>query len=673
MAWPGSLEELQASFHAMVPHYGHRLTAQVLAGAALAGAEATPAWAISWCVARIDLAELGISFDWETALSLRWTPAPLPLAIGGAARLAWCLVGLAPADIHVSPFPLWWERVVDDQARQVVENVLAVLDERWSIQVALWPFLADIGDLRLRGPSLGLPLYLAAWGMHRGLKPRGLLATGGLDATGGLQPVEHLDLKGRLATDAGFHALICPAGGKTVPEESVGVEVLEVMDLSQAELLWEIGSPGCCRHLLQQVCCLDDPAWMAANVHLLGSELLRWPSVGARCRQAVRSLLSDRALTLQWTANLERMVDEADTCLESMERLLDPLSLDIVADLAARYPLDGFRLAQVRVSCANHRGLPERAREWAALSERMGPSLQLYEGALQLEEIAANRRFVCERHNRYEFRLELPRDVERVLAELSELQASRTRTQPQATCTPLGRLLGTVAQNFGFCGPEYLDDARDSVDRARRALGRGRVGEYYQDWQRQFCYEAYAFLDAHRYDDAEGVLSSYLGGSPFELTMERVRALNPYQHAALARFLRETGTRTFSTYLRWAREERCRARSDRHPWQLWLLNAGFLMATPEEKLSVWTKAVECCLAQGATVQVMALMPLCELWTAGLGAEDWIRDRTMHVMTVLRSSDLNLHHFQCVLEKADWQDVLRTVHAHRNRLFPFSYR
>lgn len=672
MVWPEKPEDLDALFDATASLYGLRLTQQALAGAVLAGDERTPAWATAWCVGRIDLAGLGMGFDWETALSLRWTAAPIPLALGGAARLAWCLVAIAPADIPVPPFPVWWPNVVDEQARQVVENVLTLLNERVSVRVALWPLLADLGELRLRGPSLGLPLYLSAWGVHRGLKPRGLLATGALDPAGRLQPVGHLDLKVRLAADEGFYGLICPAGGNEVPEGAMGVEVLEVADLGQAELLWEIDSPGCGRQLLQQVGCLDDPAWMAANVHLLGSRLLRWPTLCVRSRQAVRGLLSDRSLTLQWTANLERMVDEADTCLESLESLLDPLTMDVVEELAGRYPLDAFRLAQVQVSCANHRGLPRRARQWTALSERMGPALQVYEEALQLREIAVNRRFVSERHNRYDFRPELPRDVEEILAELSDLHGSRTRRRQHAVCSPLGRLLGTVTQNFGFCGPDYLEDARESAQRAREAFGGGHVGEYREDWQRQLCYEAYALLDAHRYDDAEGVLTTYLDGTPFELTNERIRPLNAFQHALIVRFFRETVHRASWTYLRWAAERNC-SPFRRHPWQLWLLNAGALMTTPDERLNLWTKAVDCCLAQGASIQVMALMPLCELWMAGLGAEDWIRDRTNRVLTVLRSSDLNLDHFQCVLEKADWQDVLRTVHSLRNRLFPFCYR
>ena len=280
LVWPRDGGELESAWDALCAHYGRLPVMQALAGAVLAGGEGAPGWARPWCAEHIDLQELGLGFDWDAALSMRWSVAPLALSLGGFSRLDWVLVGVAPRPPGLAPVPAWWGLVADSEARQAADDALTVLHERAGMEAVLWPMVADTGRVRIRGPSLGLPLYLAARGLSRGLDPRDLLATGRLDGRGRLHPVGSLDQKADLAVSAGFHGLVAPASGRCGAAGSPGFEILEVTDLEQAEFLWETYSAGCGELLLQQIRCVDDPAWLAAHVHLIHREVLRWPPPG---------------------------------------------------------------------------------------------------------------------------------------------------------------------------------------------------------------------------------------------------------------------------------------------------------------------------------------------------------------------------------------------------------
>ncbi|MCU0589630.1 MAG: hypothetical protein MUF52_15945 [Syntrophobacteraceae bacterium] len=674
LVWPSSVEALERALDAVAAHYGAWPASQALAAAALLGGDATPPHARAWCVAHIDLGDCGMGFDWETAGRLSWTAAPLALALGDRSRLTWCLVGAALHTMTIRPFPRWWDRVADREAREAAENALTVLRARASVQAVAWPMVADTDGIRLTGASLGLPLYLAAWGASRKLPPPGLLATGRLDAMGRIHPVAHRDHKVELAAGAGFHGFLCPASAtrlRTAPEP--GIEVLEVADLEQAEFLWEACSPGCGRTLLEQLGRIDDPVWLAANVHRIHREVARRPALADRIARSLEAVWEQPDLTRQWIRGLELLVSRPDGCQEALEALLEPVTVPRARDLAHRAPLHAFRLAQVQVAFANHRGRPRRSRRWIALSQELAPALRVHETADQLEEVAANRRFISERHNRYDFRPDLPPDIDRILAELTERHDARRRREPRSVSAALGRLLGTLTQNHGFCGPGHLVATRETAERARKAFGGGHVPEHRDDWRRQFGYEVYALLDAGLHDEAERALGSCLGAPPLGLPLERLERMNPYEHAVLARFLSDTGSAAArEPWLRWA--DRCCVKPlSGHPWQLWLLNAGLLAPDPAVRERMWMRSVDCCLEMGETAQAMALLPLSELWAAGLGDEDWTGKAAVRVLGMLKGPALSREHFRSILDEPDWRMALERVREGRGRLFPFSYR
>jgi hypothetical protein len=653
-------------------HYHRRVVHQSLAGAALAGGTDTPGWAFEWCETGIDLEDLGWGFGWKTARSIAWTVTPLALAAGERAQLAWCLVGSYSGNPGSPPLPLWWGKVADREAREAMDRVLELLDERGSTRAVFRPLVALTDAIRFRGSSLGLPLYLAAWGVSRGIGPRRLLATGRLDRRGGLHPVGHLDVKARLASREGFEGFIRPADGVLLTLNRPGLEILEVEDLEQAEFLWEAFSSGCGSRLLHALRSLDDPVWLASNTHLVRREVLRWRGAEPRLARCLEAVLKSDDLAQRWIDTVERMVNNPETDMECLGKTLAPVNPEAVLELGSRRARAAFRLTQVQVSFHNHRGDVEGSRRWIDVGRALLPILMVHEDAPHLEEAAVNRRFILERHNRYDFRPDIPPDVHETLAELTAAHEARRRRKPGSVSPALGRLLGTLAQNWGFCGPDHLPATLETAARARDAFGDGEVPEYRGDCLRQLCYEGYALLDARRHDEAEKVLTDYLGQPPHTVNGDRLRRMGPYQHALLARFLADTGREPGGDWLRWARS-RSGARLDEHPWQLWLLNAGFLVRDPGDREEFWTRAAASCLALAETGQVMALMPLSELWSAGLGVEERIEEQASAVLGILRSSSLNLDHFRKVLDAPDWRTALETARRSRERLFPFSYR
>lgn len=672
-AWPESPGQLEPSCAAVRRALGARLVDQALAGAVLAPGRTRPDWALDWCRTQIRLADLGLPFDWRVASSMPWILVPLALAGQGIARICWCLAGLLPSGTDGPCTPEWWERVTDDEARAAAFNATELLQHSEAVRMFIWPFLANFKGVQLRGPSLGLPLVLAGLGLKRSLKPPEVLVTGALDRDGRLLPVEHLDAKARLAASEGFAALLAPVSPGLEPRRTPDVELLTVVDLQEAACVWQAYTPGGGTRLLQQIRCIGEPDWLAAGAHLLSSEVLRLPGIMDRYARALEVVLANRSLILPFLDNLERLVEAPDACLGALTGLLQAMGPDRVLELGARLPLDGYRLAQVRLTCANHCGNPAEASRWVAVSRQLEPFLGVYEQELALTTDRLNRQFVAERHNRYDFREDIPEEMGRSLAELQELHAIRRRRHPEAVCPPLGRMYGTLAQNAGFCGPDHLATVLERVALAQEAFGLGTVPEYRNDWQRQFPVLVYAHLDAMRRDEAAEALAAYLGSPLADLrTRGGFERLNPYQHAALARYLADTGTPA-PEYMAWA-VGRVGLPARQHPWQLWASNVGDLSRDPDVRKRLWTLAVECCLAQaGPTAQVMALAPLSKLWMHRLAPADWVRKAARLALRPLEGESLCRDHFRPLLGKSDRTEVLEALPACRGRLFPFSYR
>lgn len=671
MLWPEAPDAFDLHRDIVGCAFGDGITLQALAAAALTGSRGVPFWATEWCARNIDPKALGLPFDWETALSIRWTCAPVLLARKGAGQVCRFLLGLLPKGGDAAPTPVWWGNVADPDARRAVSDVLVRLEEVEGARVFVWPLLPDAETVRLRGPSLALPIYLAAWGLKREMAADGLTATGIIRADGSLQSVAYLEDKLSLASAEGFHALVTPYPPEPTMTAPDGMELLGVSNLEEAQYIWGSYVPSEGSRLLHQYRFIGEPRWVAVNSSLLTPHLLKDPTSKARYVTALDSIAETRDLVVPWLDSLEHMAGSPEACPRTMRRLLDPVDVARVLDLAARFPLHGFRIAQLQVNCANHCGDPELAIRWAEVSRRLEEPLGAYEQELDFSEDRINKQFIAERHNRYDFRASIPEDMALVLADLRTVHAGRKRRSLHAVCRSLGKLCGTLAQNYGFCGPDFLGSVEDMVRQSQEAFGEGKVPEYREDWLRQFNHLTYAFLDAKQFDRAGKALEAYLGGPPDGLPVDRIEALNRYQHALLSRYLAETGL-SAPIYLSWA-TKRCTASFQSHPWQLWLLNLGSLVRDLDTRGALWVRSVECCLALGPTAHPMALLALSRLLQSGLAEKEWLEPKIDAVLSCIRSCMLSKEHFKTLLEAKDWRAVLHATAEQQGRVFPFSYR
>jgi hypothetical protein len=342
-----------------------------------------------------------------------------------------------------------------------------------------------------------------------------------------------------------------------------------------------------------------------------------------------------------------------------------------VADMMVRTPASAFKWAVVNLTICNHLGQTGSAATWAASAEQM-----ITESAVQdLTDCATyvNVHFIQLHHNHYVFMPKLPDFVGKMLA-IIEKQHRLLCENGFPVNRTLAALYGTIAQNYGFCGPAYLREVEKYARLAQQAFGCGRLPELDGDWRRQFNYLTYAYLDAGDLHQAETALMRYLNIESRNDIREHLDHFSAWQHALLSRFIADVQDKNLiAGYLKWAQPHFHTAHDPHHPWQLWLLHLGRMAQTIGDHptaLEGYRQCVRHCLsgAGGPTVQVMALMPLSywrQLPGAELGRIAVYADQALAV-----AENLNPEHFHLASSN---RDALSAVAENTAILFPFSYR
>jgi hypothetical protein len=259
----------------------------------------------------------------------------------------------------------------------------------------------------------------------------------------------------------------------------------------------------------------------------------------------------------------------------------------------------------------------------------------------------------------------------------------------------LGKLYGTIAQNYGFCGSDYLDNVERHVRLAQENFGGGLIDEpeIKKQWQREFSILAYAYLDAGRIGQAKAALWRFLGISAWaELNKQNCcdTAISfPYQQALLLRYLADSlndaehGKESRSVFAELKNEflsclKRIKYEKGKrsHPWQLWAYNLGRLLAETDEierAKDAWHISLEMCFCGGETVVVMGLLPLAELFKYNLYGNEEKRKLDNIVDLLQKTSSLSRKHFSELLACQKEEDVLTLVKDKPDKFFPFSYR
>ena len=662
--------------------------------------------------------------SWASWLSAHWVTVPVPVVYPGRgdsgfsaenppnrtrARLIHFMVGHGAFDPEQPSCPDWVGQILGADCLKAVADAFTAartvlnLSGRW----LAYP-LCPPGSGRVSGRSLGLPLALAALSAGSGhTLARHLFATGDIHPDDGRilkvgEGQEALINKAECAGRVGYRLFLIPSENLPIPRLPEQMEGKAVADLCQAWLWARLYNPGEGSALNRLEVALSNSEGFVSNCGNLPPSLIEWCAQehGEWLDRIIDEIHSSQTLQGRLIAQLDHAIRGETANLdraEALARLIPEGKLDALG----LTPLSNYRWCRLRAKLASRSGQTTAARSWHTLARQWeGPAKE----ADPREFVHfVNQDLVIERHDSYTFVTKLPEEFSEIL----ERQRQVHRWQKGVDYI-LGGLCGTVAQNFGYCGPGYLDQTRSFVSEAQVAFGAGRVPDYRADWQRQFNYLCYALMDAGFIDEAQTVLLQYLGlqvpsgqtapprsrGEVMltvaghmsrvlgQMAQDRSRD-RPFMMATSARYLREACTLLSDSDLLLCRETLRQILSrfpttypERHPWQLFANNLGWVIhrvGNTDLARQYWQTSARTCDRLGETGMPMALLAITALDETG-GMTSKLRNQALAVIeSIQRSNFLRKAHFQDLLDQYGIENVLGFVRKHQHELFPFTYR
>lgn len=616
----------------------------------------------------LPFSKLDLGLKPEELLDRGWLAVPLLLSASGSSRMVWALISIGSGP----RYPGWIKAKMDQVSLRAVETAAGLVLGREQ-DFFFWPLLDPATrDASVSGSSLGLAAYLGLRALRERLQaPFVLAATGSLERLGTVQPVHNLEEKARLAQKHGFQGLICPE--QDLPLYYTDLELIPCRNTDQAWAVWLQYSPDCGFSAFVRQS--KDQAWLCANLASLPVSVLRYLQHTGSLGQAGQVIAAEPRLLQDLLQSLKTEVQSPDWDRERLCLILDSLP---ARELEQQEHDPGliFDLALLQRHKCNHCGRIREETEWRELSQRLKGFVELCSHSEQKLLDNFNLRIVTA-HNQYRFEPGLPfasKEVQSILHRESEAFLKLESKKGIALHPALGRFYGTAVQNYGFCGPAWLQQTLDSARIAMRLFGQGKIpGEHRQHCLRQHCYLVYAHLDADQPDHALQELLAYLQAQ--DLQDIEPSSLNPFEHACLLRYVAQTGTR-LPGYLEQAAHLALQGVPSRHPWQLWLYNLGLLLQDRELSLYCLKQSVMLCLQdmhKEQTLVPMALLGLSALARSVPEKEQELLQQFRAIQEFLPSSSLSQEHFKPVLQTSPTLQGLLSLRSCLPRLFPFSYR
>lgn len=635
----------------------------------------------------------GLHFDeipWDVIRAGHWHSIPVLLVLSQS-HLRYFILGAISSDFGAQTlWPAWAEPLMDSTTKQALK-VAAVASSHPASQPAgcrpyCYPLTVPGETVQFQGSSLGLPVAL---GFTDVMSPEdrdspSLVATGTIDEKGNIFSVEQMEQKAALAWDKGFRVFLHPAGASPF-FAPLGLETLPVSSLEEAGMFSALYQPGKAGKLAFFSQALVDPCIFVNNCDMLDMEWLRWAHRNGKLQAITDSILKSGDLLMLLSSKLKDFL--AAGRLAEAEGLAALIPGDRIAAAMETAPLAAFLWCGSNLALANHRGRLKEAMEWVERASTVsGSAMETHRSAFF--EFFIHRFIVA--HNAYRFDPVLEDLLQQMLSHLeSEHALNRTGPFGCSTNDSLGRLYGTIAQNYAFCGSGYLREVEKYVRLAQDVFGGGRVAERREDWRRQFNYLVYACLDAGRFEEAERALLNYLGITDWAGLKALLPLLSSWQHAALARYLadvsfeRSRGATSdqedlTKDYFDWSFSRRKALVKEQHPWQLWTNNAarmGKSLGEMGKALELFLASLDLCLSEssGPTIRIMALLPLSGLKGMGLASvEVKAPERILQTLRETVVPTLENPHFSVLMEK-DAPRVLEEVCEKVKLYFPFSYR
>jgi len=643
---------------------------------ALLQKENTPGWFIPWVSENINIGAYVAPIKWHTCLQGKWQAAPV-IFVHERAYLRHFIIGLVSTTDDAPLWPEWAAQLMDESAKRRITSALKACNGIHPLDTTqrffCYPMTIPNQTIQFTQTSLGLPLALGFSGLVRGETiSEEIVATGSVGEDGSVEKITHLSQKARFAREKEFKLLFYPAQNHA-PKVSQGIEALPVSNLQEAWMFATLCAPGRTKELLLLSNMLKDARSFVNNCASLPREWLVWARQNGRTDPVMDMLLKSPNLFDSFIEKLGNSLEKGELAHgEALAELMDPES---VKELKGSAPLSVFKWFSLNLSMANHRGDVSAAQTWESKAAGMASQASVSDAEAFADFY--NHRFIGLYHNRYHFAPKLPDFIKRILDSLEGQYRAQCELVDRAANKALGSLYGSIAQNYGFCGPRYIEGTRRYSALSRKAFGGGREPTFESDCLRQLNYLAYAELDARAWGAAEKTLLEYLGINTWPELLPKLAELSEWHHALLARFFADGEDREErKEYSDWALKNKNRILHRKHPWQLWLNNMGRVARSSGDTRNAmewYNDSLALCLSGelGPTVQVMALLPLSGIWRCeGLAAVDMASAEKK-----VRSSaeSLNPDHFRILLDEPDFTKTLETICIQLEVLFPFTYR
>lgn len=616
---------------------------------------------------------------WDRAGDFSWSFVPCLLADGSDACVRHLVCGLARdgrGELLISP---WSRHLFDPLFIQSIETAYEMLLDRDvcgpPVSFCVFPLAEPVDYALFCGDSAGLPVYLCGRQLLEGKTwPENLAATGRF-VDGRIAEVGHVREKKAEAEKSGARIFLYP--GSNLPpdqEEKSPMICIPADDVPWALCTCDLGR--------------SDPENLHRFVDILSSPR----KFAAFCGDIPDSAtgLADRAVA-RLVPDIISAPDLFERFVRRMETLMISGRYSYASFLADQFnpgmgktvnlnPVHDLKWCVFNLELANHRGDVASARFWSDRAGRVKVQALKHPAGRGLDPWVANHGFVAVCHNHYNFRPEMVEGLA-VLAEKAEqFFLYSTEGEDGAIEPSLGAIYGTMAQHFGFCGPEFLEEtlrfSKKAMERFGGAYGQPDFSTEKANILRQYNYMAYAFLDAGNTEEARRHLLLYLAQPDMASVAGRLDLLSEWELALVARYMADAGdgplVAACVAFAGKARENRV---TQSHPWQLWCLNmARCALKTGDNRLAreLAFQSLGICRSDssGDAMNVMALLPLSFLYTQGL---EPIEDLAPHYRTAAETAlGLNPDHF-AALNPQDCQAGLADIGRRPAAYFPFSYR
>jgi tetratricopeptide (TPR) repeat protein len=592
-------------------------------------------------------------------LTASWIHVPILAVQGKNGRVVTMMIGLQP-DIHdcraIGSTP------ADGLTTKAVSKACRVAARGQGI--VYW-FLQQVNEQPVRGNSLALPVALGLDFLHRSKPwPEGLFATGGLELNGTIRPVGHIRKKYSCVAPSCL-LFLAPVDTDLLRKREQPIQACA--NFEDALFTATIFSSGTTGEdiLLFQACWISEQNFFS-HFHKLPLPMIKHKRSGDFVQQAIAEPEN----------HLELVRNCFSRCSHDQERgriLANLFTPETIQSLAGKTPpLDftAFYWCLAAVAYHNHCGQVAKSQAWENCANELSERVDQREISKYF-----NHAFVSCRFNRYDFRP----DPTPELADVLKREEHKQELYPENSYL-LGALYGTLAQNFGFCGPDHLLSLRDMTAKARKTFGR----KYHNEQERLLNYEIYAYLDIGNMNKALQLTCRYLGfagsGESDELLQQAEKLLTapdpsaPFKAALIIRLLSEINCSPSPDHITEKLSLICRQHG--HPWQLISLNLGRMAASAgclEEAEQLFRHSLQICLKDSDTMYPMGLLALAELHRTDLARDDDYQKAREIMRWIKRTELLNADHFQLLLSLTAPEELLHEVNRKRCRLFPFSYR